>query len=170
MQGFPNDRYIYLADQPELLPVLADWFYDEWGRNDPSSSREKTSNTLSEYLNRDRIPLTIVRLRGSLAIASASLKIQEMETHPQFTHWLGGVYVHPDFRQQGIGSHLVKYSADLAKKLEVCHLYLYTRDHEHFYTRLGWQEIERPIYQGRVAIIMKRNLSVKNRKDSSNDQ
>jgi GNAT superfamily N-acetyltransferase len=170
MQGFPNDRYIYLADQPELLPVLADWFYDEWGRNDPGSSREKTSNTLAEYLNRDRIPLTIVRLRGSLAIASASLKIQEMETHPQFTHWLGGVYVHPDFRQQGIGSHLVKYSADLAKKLEVCHLYLYTRDHEHFYTRLGWQEIERPIYQGRVAIIMKRNLSVKNRKDSSNDQ
>ena len=26
-----------------------------------------------------------------------------METHPQYLHWLGGVYVHPDFREQGIG-------------------------------------------------------------------
>jgi len=160
MQQYPEDRYIYLADQPELLPVLADWFYDEWGRNDPGSSREKMSKTLGDYLNRNRIPLATVRLRGSLPIASASLKIREMEPHPQFTHWLGGVYVHPDFRQQGIGSHLVDYSADLAKKLKVSQLYLYTRDHENFYTRLGWQEIERPIYQGRVAIIMRRNLSV----------
>ena len=165
MQEFPNERYIYLADQPELLPTLVNWFYDEWGRNEPDSSREKISMTLSQYLNRDRIPLTIVRLRGSQPIASASLKIREMETHPQYTHWLGGVYVHPDFRMQGIGSHLVEYSADLAKKLKVYHLYLYTRDHETFYTRLGWQEIERPTYQGRDAIIMQRNLSVRNRKE-----
>ncbi|MFN2214149.1 MAG: GNAT family N-acetyltransferase [Anaerolineales bacterium] len=160
MPAHANDRYIYLADQPELLPTLADWFYNEWGRNDPDSSREKISTTLGQYLNRDHIPLTIVRLRGSQPIASASLKIREMETHPQYTHWLGGVYVHPDFRKQGIGSHLVEYSAELAKKLKVCHLYLYTRNHENFYTRLDWQEIERPTYQGRNTIIMKKNLSV----------
>jgi N-acetylglutamate synthase-like GNAT family acetyltransferase len=154
-----SEQYIFLADQPELLPILADWFYDEWGHLYPNSSRESIQRELQDFLNKDTIPLTIVRMRGGDPIASASLKIREMETHPQYRHWLGGVYVHPDFRGQGIGSQLVEVSAALAKKLNVSDLYLYTRSHEDFYTRLGWQVIERPVYEGRVAIVMKRKLS-----------
>ena len=160
MDSSPADQYIYLADQPELLPELADWFYDEWGGSDPNSSRERMKRILGEYLNRDKIPLTIVLLRDSQPIASASLKIREMETHTQYIYWLGGVYVHPHYRDQGIGSQLVEYSANEAKRLKVNELYLYTRHHENLYTRLGWQVIERPIYEGRIAVIMKRLLPV----------
>jgi putative hydrolase of the HAD superfamily len=156
-----DDRYIFLADQPGLVPVLLDWFYDEWGRTDPDSSRERMRRILGEQLNKDKIPLTIVLLRDSHPIASASLKIREMETHPQYLHWLGGVFVQPDYRSQGIGSRLVKYTAGEAKRLKVNDLYLYTRSHERFYTRLGWQVIEKPIYDGRIAIVMQRILSVK---------
>lgn len=156
---------VYLADRPELVPVLAKWFYDEWGHSDPQSSTGKMQATLRGYLNRDRIPLTIVKLQSSQPVASTSLKIQEMETHPQYTYWLGGVYVHPDYRERGIGSQLVEYSAGLAKDLGVRNLYLYTRDHEDFYTRLGWQVIERPLYQGRLTIVMKRNLLLGIEKD-----
>ena len=155
-----TDEFIYLADQPELLPVLTDWFYDEWGRSDPNSSQERMRRILGEHLNRDIIPLTIVLLRGSHPIASASLKIREMETHPKYLNWLGGVFVLPEYRQQGIGSKLVDYTASEAKRLKVNELYLYTRNHEQFYTRLGWQVIERPVYEGRIAIVMKRELSV----------
>ena len=160
MKRSSADEYIYLADRPKLLPVLADWFYVEWGRGNPNSSPESMQRILREFLNKDQIPLTIVCLRDSEPIASASLKIQEMETHPQYLHWLGGVYVHPQHRNQGIGSHLVEYTANEAKNLNIEQLYLYTRNHEDFYTRLGWQVIVRPLYEGRVAIVMRRILSV----------
>jgi GNAT superfamily N-acetyltransferase len=160
MNRLSADRYINLADQPALIPVLANWFYDEWGRSDPSSSPERMGQILGGYLNKDKIPLTIILLRGSQPIASASLKIREMETHPQYLNWLGGVFVHPDYRDQGIGSQLVEYSANEAKSLRVNELYLYTRSHEEFYTRLGWQVIEKPLYEGCLAIVMRRILSV----------
>ena len=156
----PADRFIYLADQPDLLPLLTDWFVGEWGRDNPGNSRHHIGRILTDHLNRDKIPLTIVLLRDSQPIATASLKIREMETHPQYPYWLGGVYVHPDYRQQGIGSQIVQYTANEAKRLKVIDLYLYTRSHEEFYTRLGWQVIERPRYEGRIAIVMKRELSV----------
>jgi predicted GNAT family acetyltransferase len=159
MTNNPAEQYIYLADQPDLLPILADWFYDEWGCGDPNSSPESMRRLLGNYLNRDQFPLTIVLLRDGEPIASASLKIQEMETHPQYLHWLGGVYVHPQYRNEGFGSQLVEYTANEAVNLNIKQLYLYTRNHEEFYTRLGWQVIERPLYEGRIAIVMRRIFS-----------
>lgn len=168
MRDDDTDRFIYLADRPEIIPVLAQWFYDEWGLSDPTNSPERISRNLKQYLNRDQIPLAIVLMRDSQPVASASLKIREMQTHPQFLHWLGGVYVHPDYRQQGIGSILVEHAAEEAKRLAVKNLYLYTRSHERFYRRLGWQVIERPVYEGRLAIVMKRDLSIDLNEEQNN--
>jgi hypothetical protein len=50
-----DDRYILLAGQPGLVPVLLDWFYDEWGRTDPDSSRERMRRILGGHLNKDKI-------------------------------------------------------------------------------------------------------------------
>lgn len=169
MNGERADRYIYLADKPELLPTLADWFYDEWGRNNARMSPERMRSVLEEFLNTDKIPLTIITMRNSEPIGSATLKIQEMETHRQYLYWLGGVYVHPQYRRQGVGSRLVNYTAAKAKSLEVEELYLYTRSHEGFYARLGWQVIERPLYHERSATIMKRNLSVNHQKEENHE-
>ena len=155
-----REQFIYLADQSELLPILADWFFDEWGLHDPESSREHMRTELGDFLYHDRLPLTIVLLRDSEPIASASLKIKEMETHPQYLHWLGGVYVHPDNRGQGVGSRLVEYTAQEAIRFNVTDLFLYTHSHEKFYARLGWRVIEEPIYKGRVVSIMKRKLTI----------
>ena len=160
MTNNPGVEYIYLADQPQLLPVLADWYYTEWGHHNPQGSKQSMQDELRGYLNKDRVPLTIVCIQGSKPVASASLKIREMDTHPQYLHWLGGVFVHPDFRDQGIGSRVVEFTASEAIRLSVADLYLYTRSHKYFYARLGWQVIEEPVYESRVVSIMKRKLTV----------
>ena len=155
-----GDKFVYLADRADLIPTLAGWFYGEWGHNHPDLTPATIEVKLRQRLNRDRVPLVLVTLRDDSPIASASLKIQEMETHPQYMHWLGSVYVLPEFRGEGIGSNLVQYSVNEAKRLAVHDLYLYTRSHEKFYTHLGWKPIERPLYHGRKVVIMKQILSV----------
>ena len=114
-------------------------------------------------MRRNRLPLTIVCVRDAEPIATATLKIREMETHPQYEHWLGGVYVHPDHRGQQIGSQIVEFTAQEAARVQVSDLYLYTHSHKDFYARLGWQVIKQPQYKGRRAYIMKRKLSAENK-------
>jgi hypothetical protein len=113
-----------------------------------------------QRMDRDKVPLALVAFQGSEPVGSASLIIREMETHPQFLHWLGSVYIHHPYRNQGIGSQLVEYAASEAERLGVRELYLYTRHHESFYSRLGWRPVERAHYHGREVLIMKRGLGL----------
>jgi N-acetylglutamate synthase-like GNAT family acetyltransferase len=162
-----SDKFIYLADRPEFIPVLAEWFYEEWGRNNPGFTVESIEGKLRQRLNRNQVPLVLVLLREGSPIASASLKIKELETHPQYLHWLGSVYVLEDYRGGGIGTQLVKQALSEARRVGVRELYLYTRNRVRFYTRLGWISIERPSYHGRTVIIMMQNLSVEKGKSTN---
>jgi predicted N-acetyltransferase YhbS len=150
----------YLADHPNLIRLVATWFYEEWGIRNPEDSVENREKWLLNRMNRDKLPLMLIAFQGVEPVASASLKMREMETHPQYVHWLGSVYVHHPFRNQGIGSWLVEYAASEAERHKVRKLYLYTHHHESFYARLGWFPVERPHYRGREVVIMKRVLAV----------
>jgi len=81
-----------------------------------------------------------------------------MEIYPQFEHWLGNVYVTPEFRNRGVGSHIVESSVERAYSLGVKNLYLYTQDREHFYQRLGWITLEHVEYHAHMTVVMKRTL------------
>jgi len=148
----------YLADHPELVHVLSTWFHDEWGRNNPSLTVESIERHVRERLNRDKFPLCLVAFVNSDLIATSSLKIREMEIYPQFEHWLGNVYVLPEYRSQGIGSEITEATTETASLLGVKKLYLYTRDKENFYQRLGWETVEQTEYRGRMAVVMSRSL------------
>jgi N-acetylglutamate synthase-like GNAT family acetyltransferase len=77
----------------------------------------------------------------------------------ELTPWLGGVYVAPDHRRQGIGSALVTRAVDEARKLSVERLYLYTADQERFYARLGWSVVEQCQYRGQGVVVMTLQLA-----------
>jgi len=148
----------YLADHPEFVHLLSTWFYDEWGKNSPSITLEIIEIRVWERLNRDKIPLCMIALAKSQPIATATLKIREMDIYPQFEHWLGDVYVLHEHRDQGVGSQITEAAVEIAKSRRVKTLCLYTRDREHFYQRLGWELVEQTEYQGRMASVMKRAL------------
>jgi len=148
----------YLADHPELTHLLPTWFHDEWGKNNPAITVEIIERRVRERLNRDKIPLCMVGFAKSKPIATATLKIREMEIYPHLEHWLGNVYVLPEYRNQGVGSQITEATVGTAKLLGVKTLYLYTRDREHFYRRLGWKLLEQTEYRGRMASVMKRTL------------
>jgi putative hydrolase of the HAD superfamily len=153
----------YLADHPELVHLLSTWFYDEWGQNNPPLIIEHIEHRVRERLNRDKIPTCLVAYASSKPIATATLKIREMDIYPQdkypqFEHWLGNVYVVPEYRKQGVGSQIVESTSEKARSLGVKDLYLYTRDQEHFYQRLGWKTMEQVDYHGHMVFVMRRIL------------
>lgn len=149
----------FLADHPELVPLLSTWFFNEWGRNNPALTVEVIEEAVKQRLNRDKPPLCLVAFVENQPVATVALKIREMETHPQYEHWLGNVYVLPEYRAQGIGTAVIERARDEAKHIGICNLYLYTRDRARLYARSGWQTIEEVTYRDRRATIMWQELT-----------
>jgi GNAT superfamily N-acetyltransferase len=98
----------YLADHPDTIPVLASWLYQEWGYRSPDGAPSGMEEMLKTRLNRDWLPLALVALEGESPAGTVSLKLQELDSRPQYPYWLGSLYVPPEFRRRGIGSQLVR--------------------------------------------------------------
>lgn len=150
----------YLANYPGLIPVLASWVYGYWGKMYRMKSVEEQIAKISGRISTDRFPLAFVALADSVPVGTASLKIREMTTHKHLYHWLGTVYVVPEYRSRGIGSTLIKRAEAKAKELGVKTLYLHTPDKERFYLSRGWETIERPVYFDMPVVIMKKEMAV----------
>lgn len=149
----------FLADYPHFVPTVAQWTFNEWGHQNPENSLERSVARLQSRLNTITPPIALVGLLEGKPIACSSIKIRELDPFPHYTHWLGSVYVRDEFRNRGIGSSVVETSAQIAATLNLGELFLYTHSHEGFYVRLGFTPVERPSYQGRKIVIMKRKLN-----------
>jgi len=147
-----------LADRPDWVPLLASWFYEEWGQNWPELTLLDYQDQFTSRLNRDRFPLAVVASLDGVPVATTSLKLHEMDIYPQYPHWLGGVYTLPEYRRRGFGAQTIEAAVQQAVRLGATELYLYTRHSMALYDRLGWVTIERPVYRGREVILMKRIL------------
>ena len=123
-------------------------------------SVDEQMEKISERVNTDRLPLAFVARVDTVPVGTASLKIQEMSTHKHLYHWLGTVYVVPEYRNMGIGSALVKRAEAKARELGVQTLYLHTPDKERFYLHRGWETVERPVYFDMSVALMGKKVAV----------
>ena len=89
-----------LADRPEFIPTLAEWHFREWAYLRPGDSAANRVRLLQERSGRRELPITFVASSGAELLGSAMLIHHEMDTHPQFTPWLAGVFVAPAHRLQ----------------------------------------------------------------------
>ncbi len=150
----------FLAHHPWCVTELAGHFYEHWrGYYDqrgvtPAAIR----NALHERANLDSLPLAVVALREGVPVGTATIKPQDLDCRPDFTPWLAGVMVAPEYRRQGIATALVERIVEEALRLRLPRLYLWTPNSESMYTRLGWSRIEKIPYFGSEITIMKREL------------
>jgi GNAT superfamily N-acetyltransferase len=97
-----------LADLPDAIETLAQWFYDEWHAFD-GRRMENIATPLSENLNRDFMPITFVAHFNRLPLGSVSLDRFDFPAFDYLSPWLSSLYVHPSFRGKGIGNSLVRH-------------------------------------------------------------
>ncbi|WP_105168594.1 GNAT family N-acetyltransferase [Pseudoalteromonas sp. T1lg23B] len=151
---------LFLADKVELKPLVAKWYFEQWGDIIDNASIALFEQQLDEYLNRDCMPLIVVALEGEQMIGVAQLKYREMSIYPDREHWLGGVFVAPKWRGQAVATALVDSVEQVAKSFGIKELFLQTEALEGgLYRRVGWQSLERVTYCGVDVQVMSKRLT-----------
>jgi GNAT superfamily N-acetyltransferase len=150
-------RIDYLADHPELIPELARLHQQQWGYLRPEKSLEERTERLRAACGRGGIPTVVVGVEDGALCGSAMLVAGDMDTRPDLTPWLAGVYVAEDCRGRGYGSALVRRIESEASALGTPRLYLYTPEAAGFYGRLGWDVDERCAYLGHTVVVMSKS-------------
>jgi N-acetylglutamate synthase-like GNAT family acetyltransferase len=148
-----------IRDQPRHLPTLAAWHHHEWWSLNPGCSIEQRIQDMQAYLSSDLIPSTFIATQTEL-IGSAALVAHDMDVNPELTPWLASVFVASAYRNQGIGSQLVKYVMQKARQGGIETLYLFTSaSREAFYRKLGWEVFAKQDYYGNAVSLMRVELN-----------
>ena len=148
-----------LADRPEFIPTLAEWHFREWAYLRTGDSIANRTRLLHERSGRCELPITFVALSGAELLGSAMLIHHEMDTRPQYTPWLAGVFVAPTHRQQGVGRALTQHVIREAAARGFHRLYLFTPSAEAFFSHLGWSIVERTRYRDADVTIMSHQIA-----------
>ncbi len=143
-----------IADHLDLVETIARWHWHEWGESDPAGSLESWTENLRRFTFRDRIPTIYVALEGGEPLGSVTLNERDMETHPELSPWLSGLYVTPEARGRGVARALVRHVVREADRMGVRRLYLYTQPARGLYEKLGWCALTEEEYAGRPVTLM----------------
>jgi len=153
-------RFTFLADQPDALATIAQWYFDAWGYRVAGSSVDRIKARLQQALNRDRAPLLVLALDDEAIVGVAELKIREMDIYPELEYWLGGVYVPPPHRGKTIASRAVGRVVELAQSFGIETLHLQTEKLDGgLYGRLGWRPLAQVNYRGLDVLVMEKRLA-----------
>lgn len=124
-----------LADYPESIPMLADWYISEWepyyGVNGPGDARAD----LESRRNRNEIPIGFVAIEDRAICGTAALDLDEATG---LTPSVVGLLVARSQRGQGIATGLLESAESLARRLGYNHLYVSTTVLGDLLSRVGW--------------------------------
>lgn len=148
-----------LADRPEYIRTLAEWHFREWAYLRPGDSVANRIRILHERSGRRDLPITFVASSGTELLGSAMLMHHEMDSRPQYTPWLAGVFVAPGQRQRGIGRALTQRVISEAAARGFAKIYLFTPSAEAFFSHLGWSIVELTRYRDAEVTIMSRQVA-----------
>lgn len=154
-------HFIALSEAPHLLPQVARWYFDTWGRHVPGLTLDDEQVRLEVFLQPDEMPLLLLAMHDQQPVAAAQLKFHERTERPERLHWLGGVYVSESQRGQGLAARLIDEVMGRGRALGVRDVYLQSeRSDGGLYRRLGWRPLEMQVHASGVPVrIMQRSVS-----------
>lgn len=109
-------RIELLADRPECIPVLADWFRAEWSPYYGAEGPGDAEHDLRECTGRSAPPAAFVALLDGKPCGTAALKTGSVSTHAHLSPWLAALLVHAGFAGRGV-PYFVGDAAILRKRL-----------------------------------------------------
>ena len=133
---------VHLLQVPEVAPVLARWFVEEWTPWYGPEGRGDAETDLAACRSRDTLPLCLVALTMDDAVlGTAALKAESVGSEIGAGPWLAAVLVGKDHQGRGVGTALVEAVEEEAARLGFESAYTSTDAAERILERRGWRAI-----------------------------
>ncbi|KAB7895468.1 GNAT family N-acetyltransferase [Rouxiella sp. S1S-2] len=123
-----------LRDHPQYRDRVIDWLWQEF---DAENTREFFSSVIDSSLNTADLPLTFIALQGTKIVGTVGLWRCDLISRQDLTPWLAALYVHPEWRSQGVGQQMQRFIKEYSQAAGYEHLYLWAT-FSGYYERYGW--------------------------------
>lgn len=153
----------FLKEYPQIVPILAEWTYQEWHSYDDSLTVERAQHSFNSRMNDDQLPLTLVAFNGTTPIGMVSLKKGEPEfkRYSGNSPWLGSLHVVSQARQKGIGKLLLTHARKHAGRLGYSEIFLYASNPEvpEWYQKQSAVVVDKKEFRNHTVTLMKIDCS-----------
>jgi len=141
-------EFILLRDHPELLPIVAEWYFREWGVSHAGRTLADEQQRLRPIDPSDAMPMVLMAMEAGVPVGAARIKRHERLERLEREFWLGGVYVVASHRGHGIAGRIIGELMSRAVTLGIRDVYLQTKaDDGGLYRRLGWLPLESVMHE-----------------------
>jgi N-acetylglutamate synthase-like GNAT family acetyltransferase len=155
----PNMLISPLADHPEYIERLAPPAFEHWQQYGVPGTLVDRHQKLRDHCQRERLSIAWVAHEAGQVFGTIALRLHDLPDYPEFSPWLGGLFVLPQYRQRGIGAALCQTVEQFAlTERGVQTLYLFTLDRQDWYASLGWSALQPCEYAGNPGTIMQKAL------------
>ncbi len=148
----------FLADHPEFVHTLAEWFRIQWAVYYHSQTLEEVAMELSEGANRKHIPIRLLALEDEKLAGTIILRHLADPSDPASSPGLGGLLVHVDFRHRGIGTMLIEAGTRLAAEQGYLEVFATSGPASGILERLGWQQLKMVIHGDELLGMWRKNI------------
>ena len=148
---------VTVAERPDLGPLAARWLWEGFWRAYGCTLAQVEADVAGAVAPRGA-PQCFVRMVDGAPVGAASLAVQDLDTRPELSPWLAGVWVQPEWRGQGHGLALIRAAEAACRAGGLPELWLYTMRAEGVYVRAGWRTVEYFAQNGLRMALMRRVL------------
>ena len=132
----------YLAEHPEVIPTLVNWFQAQWPDYYAGRTPADIAQDFSAEANRTEIPIRLVAFVDGALAGTLTLREHALQDFPVYQPGLGGLFVEPHQRGHGIGTALVKAGMQVAREQGYARIFTATSTANGILERLGWQQVQ----------------------------
>ncbi|WP_274060063.1 GNAT family N-acetyltransferase [Vibrio parahaemolyticus] len=118
-----------LAEHRQYASEIASWYFDEWASKVPNVTIKMVQKDIDLKAKNTKFPFSLVAHENGKLIGTLELKIRENKKHPEYEHWIGGVYVSAPRRGSGIAKTLINRAKEITIDNGVTSLYLQCESH-----------------------------------------
>lgn len=126
---------------PQHIEMVANWIYQEFGKGNPDRTLEYVINRFKNR-NLNKIPLSLIALIDNKCVGVVSIFDNDLETRPELTPWLAGLYVNPNCRCKGVADKLITGVLEICKNINYNTVFLRTEHTSDYYKKHGWTFVE----------------------------
>jgi GNAT superfamily N-acetyltransferase len=157
----------YLADHPEVIPTLVEWFCAQWPAYYAERMRADITQDFYSEANRTGIPVRLVAFSDGELAGTITLREQALWDFPEYHPGLGGLLVVERHRSQGIGTELVKAGMQVAREQGYARIFTTTATANGILERLGWQRVQAISHGAEQLMLYRFELKKGRRKDEN---